>query len=71
MVVIILKACALLFGLEETWESSKRYLLGDIKFLEKLIDFDVINCPPQRFLKLRKVYFQDPNFTRELIFKVS
>ena len=57
MVVTVLKATALLFNLEETWEISKRYLLGDIKFLEKLIDFNVKNCPEHKFLKLRANYF--------------
>ena len=34
---MVLKACCLLYGYEETWENAKRYLLGDIHFLEKLI----------------------------------
>ena len=37
LVVMVLKACCLLYGYEENWENSKRYLLGDIRFLEKLI----------------------------------
>ena len=57
MVVIVLKATALLFNIEETWENSKRYLLGDIRFLEKLIEFDVQKCPEHRFIKLRNNYF--------------
>lgn len=44
MVVTVLKACCLIFNYEESWESSKRYLLGDIRFLEKLIDFDIGTC---------------------------
>ena len=34
---MVLKACCLLYGYEENWENAKRYLLGDIRFLEKLI----------------------------------
>ena len=34
---MVLDATCLLFGYEENWENSKRFLLGDIKFLEKLV----------------------------------
>ena len=37
LVVTVLDATCLLFGYEESWEQSKRYLLGDMKFLEKLV----------------------------------
>ena len=37
MVVMVLDAICLLFGYDENWENSKRYLLGDMKFLEKLV----------------------------------
>ena len=36
---MVLDAICLLFGLEETWEVSKRSLLGDMKFLEKLVKY--------------------------------
>ena len=49
---MVLDAICLLFGLEESWEVSKRNLLGDMKFLEKLIDFDLKKSPESRFLKL-------------------
>ena len=45
MVVTVLKACCVLFGYEENWENAKRYLLGDIRFLEKLVDYDVKTNP--------------------------
>ncbi len=45
LVVLVLNAVCLIFGYEETWESSKKYLLGDFKFIEKLIDFDTSICP--------------------------
>lgn len=37
MVVTVLDATCLLFGYEENWDTSKRYLLGDMRFLEKLV----------------------------------
>ena len=37
VVVTVLDAVSLLFGQEESWEASKRYLLNDIKFLDKLV----------------------------------
>lgn len=39
LVVTVLDATCLLFGYEENWENSKRYLLGDMKFLDKLVSF--------------------------------
>jgi dynein heavy chain, axonemal len=57
LVVTVLDATCLLFGYEESWEQSKRYLLGDMKFLEKLIDFDIKKIPETRFFKLRDKYF--------------
>ena len=63
MVVTVLDAVCLLFGYEEEWEMSKRYLLGDMKFLEKLviyfnqIDFDVKKVPETKWNRLRTKYF--------------
>ena len=37
LVVTVLDATCLLFGYEENWDTSKRYLLGDMRFLEKLV----------------------------------
>jgi hypothetical protein len=34
---MVLDAICLLFGLEESWEISKRNLLGDMGFLNKLV----------------------------------
>ena len=39
---MVLKATCLLYGYEENWENAKRYLLGDIRFLEKLIGSFII-----------------------------
>ena len=71
MVTVVMKACCILFGLDETWESAKRYLLGDIKFLEKLVEFDARGADQIRFDKYRKVYLIRNDFNRENIFKVS
>ena len=40
LVVTVLNAVCLIFGYEESWEYSKKYLLGDFRFIEKLIEFD-------------------------------
>ena len=41
----MLNACCCIFDLEETWETAKKVLLGDIQFLQKLIDYDVKHVP--------------------------
>ena len=69
MVVFVLKACCTLFGFEETWEAAKRYLLGDIHFLEKLVDYDVINTPENRFVKFRNNYLNKEDFVKENVIK--
>jgi hypothetical protein len=66
---MVLKACCLLYGYEENWENSKRYLLGDIRFLEKLIEYDVTTAAEIRFVKLREQYFKKEEFKRENIIK--
>jgi len=78
LVVMVLKACCLLYGYEENWENSKRYLLGDIRFLEKLIgklllfvEYDVTTAAEIRFVKLRDLYFKKEEFKREYIIKQS
>lgn len=71
MVVLVLKACCLLFGYEENWENAKRYLLGDIRFLEKLIEFDVSTTPESRFIKFRNIYQNKEEFSKENVFKQS
>jgi len=56
-VVTVLSSCCLLFGFKETWDDAKKLLLGDMKFLDKLIEFDVT--------KLRNSYLKDENFKKE------
>ncbi len=36
-----MNAVSLLFGHEENWESAKKNLLGDMHFLEKLVEFKI------------------------------
>ena len=69
MVVTVLNATCLLFGFEESWENAKRYLLGDMKFLEKMIEFDALNCLENRFIKLRNNYLNKEDFKREFVIK--
>ena len=53
----------------ENWETAKRYLLGDMKFLDKLIEFNIKKVPENRFYRLRNYYFKKPGFTDENIQK--
>ena len=69
LVVQILQAACLLFGHEETWESAKRFLLSDFKFMEKMVQFDVALCPDNTFIKLRNNYLSIENFKKEFILK--
>ena len=69
MVVTVLNATCLLFGFEENWENAKRHLLGDIRILEKMIEFDALNCPENRFIKLRNNYLNKEDFKREFVIK--
>ena len=49
MVVTVLEACCLLFNFEQNWESAKKSLLNDMKFLDKLINFDVKSSTEAKF----------------------
>jgi hypothetical protein len=69
MVVTVLRACCVLFGYEENWENAKRYLLGDIRFLEHLVEFDVTSTPETRFVKVRKDYINKEEFNKESVIK--
>ena len=68
LVVKVLNACCLLFGYEENWENAKRYLLNDIRFLNKLLEFNVNTAPDSRFVKLRTQYLKDDvNFNKKIV----
>jgi len=66
-VVRLVECCCLLFNLPESWEEGKKHLLGDIKFLQKMVDYDVTKKKNSRFKLLRKKYLSDPNFNFENI----
>lgn len=71
LVMLVLSAVCLLFRVKETWEDAKRYLLGDMHFLQKLIEFDVRNAEESLFIKLRKKYFSQEFFQYDLVKKQS
>ena len=71
LVVLVLQATCNLFGYEETWESAKRYLLNDLHFLDKLIEFDVKTAAELKFVRLRNNYLSRPDFLKELVIKQS
>ena len=52
-------AVCLLFGYEETWDESKKKLLNDIHFINKLVDFNVNKCEEKRFYKLNHEYLNN------------
>jgi hypothetical protein len=61
-------ACCLVFGYEESWENAKRFLLNDIRFLQKMLEFDVNSAPDKRFQKLRSEYLKDDvKFNKKLV----
>lgn len=72
LVLTVMSACCLLFGEKEDWDASKR-MLGDLKFLEKLLDYrkTIDQVPEKRFFKLRQTYITDPNFNKEKVHSVS
>jgi hypothetical protein len=46
-------------------------LLGDFKFLDKLMEFNVLKVDEKRFAKLRTYYLSNPEFNLKNILKVS
>jgi hypothetical protein len=56
-----MESVCLLFGYEETWENAKKHVLNDMKFLEKLIEYDVDN-KEEIFNKFRKKYLVNSDF---------
>ena len=58
-----------IFHLRTDWASAKA-LLGDGKFLQRLMDYDKDNISDTLVKKL-KVYIQNPNFVPEAVEKVS
>lgn len=52
--------------LEDYWASSKR-VLGDLKFLESLIEYDKGNIPPAIMKKITEQILPDENFDPEKV----
>ncbi|XP_078046876.1 dynein axonemal heavy chain 7-like [Augochlora pura] len=55
---------------EDYWKASMR-ILGDIKFLENLMNFDKDNIPERIINKIRTTILTNPNFDPERIRQVS
>ncbi|CAB4020579.1 dynein heavy chain 3, axonemal-like, partial [Paramuricea clavata] len=55
---------------EDYWASSKK-LLGDLRFLENLKDFDKDNISPPVIKKIREKYVSSPTFDPALIKNIS
>ena len=69
LVAVTLNAICLLFGSKQEWSEAKK-LLNDMKFLEKLKDFDKDNIPPKTIRQLAK-FMSDEEFTPENIQSIS
>jgi len=52
------------------WGPAKK-MLGDMKFLQQLKDYDKDNIPPDRMKPIREVYCANPDFEPEKIKKAS
>lgn len=56
--------------MDDYWKASLR-ILGDIKFLESLLNFDKDNIPERIMTKIRTTILTNPNFDPERIRQVS
>ncbi|KAK3803952.1 hypothetical protein RRG08_059815 [Elysia crispata] len=56
--------------IEDYWGPSKK-MLGDMKFLEQLREFDKDNIPPANMQRIRKQYIPNPDFDPEKIKSAS
>ena len=55
---------------EDFWGPAKK-LLNDLKFLDRLINYDKDNIPPKIMEKIRKQYIDDEEFQPEKVAKAS
>merc|ERR1712127_582696 len=53
------------------WTPAKKELLGDMKFLQRLKDYDKDNIPKKTIKILRKNYVNNPEFEPERIKRAS
>ncbi|TYZ58010.1 hypothetical protein PybrP1_003505 [[Pythium] brassicae (nom. inval.)] len=69
LVGVTMNAVCLLFGAKQEWNEAKK-LLNDMKFLDKLKDFDKDNIPPKTIRALQK-FMADDEFTPENLSSIS
>jgi len=65
----VMECVCILLGAAITWDSAKK-VLGDTQFMNKLITYDKDNIPPKIIKQITK-YYDDPEFTPEVVEKVS
>ena len=58
-------------GVMDYWAPAKKELLGDMKFLQRLKDYDKDNIPKKTIKILRKSYVNNPEFEPERIKRAS
>lgn len=65
-----MNAVCLIFNEKEDWDSAKK-LLGNMKFLDNLVEFKTETVTDKRWQKLKANYLSDPNFNKEKVSSVS
>ena len=68
-VVMTMEAVCVLMGEKTDWKSAKK-MMGDMKFLDKLKDYDKDNIDKKKIRKMGK-YMKNPDFTPEKMASVS
>lgn len=69
LVGVTMNAVCLLFGVKQEWNEAKK-LLNDIKFLDRLKEFDKDNIPSKTIRQLQK-FISDEEFTPETLSSIS
>lgn len=69
LVGVTMNAVCVLFGAKQEWNEAKK-LLNDMKFLDKLKEFDKDNIPPKTIRALAK-FMVDEEFTPETLSSIS
>lgn len=69
LVGVTMNAVCLLFGSKQEWNEAKK-LLNDMKFLDKLKEYDKDNIPAKTIKQLAK-FMQDDEFTPETLSTIS
>ncbi|TMW64716.1 hypothetical protein Poli38472_011596 [Pythium oligandrum] len=69
LVGVTMNAVCLLFGVKQEWNEAKK-LLNDMKFLDKLKEFDKDNIPTKTIRQLAK-FMADEEFTPETLSSIS